>query len=326
MNDLYPMKFTPIFKEKIWGGQKIRTGLGLDFSPLPNCGEAWVLSGVSGSETKVSNGFLKENGINELLEVYMDDLVGEKAFSSSKDEFPVLVKFIDPNDWLSIQVHPDDDLAARRRIGRGKSEMWYILSATPGAELISGFSREVTQKVYLDMLEQKRLREVLNTEPVKAGDVFYMPAGRVHALGPGILLAEIQQTSDTTYRIYDWDRVDAEGNTRELHTDLALEAIDFKVYDSYRVNYRHKMNLTENLVTCHAFTTNILEFNKPVDKDLSHLDSFIIYLCTEGEFTLAWPDGREPVKKGEVILLPAILEKALLLPKPEATVLEIYLA
>ncbi|MBC8459413.1 MAG: class I mannose-6-phosphate isomerase [Bacteroidales bacterium] len=325
MNLLYPLKFTPLFKDKVWGGEKIRTELGLDFSPLPNCGEAWVLSGVPGSQTMVSNGFLEGNELNEIMEIYMDDLVGEKAFERFPGQFPILVKFIDSNDWLSIQVHPDDALAAKRKIGNGKTEMWYILDADKHAELISGFSREVNQKVYLDHLEQKQLKEILNVEAVQRGDVFFMPAGRVHALGPGVLLAEIQQTSDTTYRIYDWDRVDSEGNARELHTELALEAIDFTVQETYRTTYPRAKNQTVSLVECPAFTTNLLEFDHSIEKELNYIDSFIIYLCTEGECSIQYLQGREGLKKGEVVLIPAMMEHLFLVPKPQARVLEIFL-
>ena len=325
MNLLYPLKFTPLFKDKVWGGEKIRTELGLDFSPLPNCGEAWVLSGVPGSQTMVSNGFLEGNELNEIMEIYMDDLVGEKAFERFPGQFPILVKFIDSNDWLSIQVHPDDALAAKRKIGNGKTEMWYILDADKHAELISGFSREVNQKVYLDHLEQKQLKEILNVEAVERGDVFFMPAGRVHALGPGVLLAEIQQTSDRTYRIYDWDRIDGEGNTRELHIDLALEAIDFTVQENYRTPYPRVKNQTVNLVECPAFTTNLLEFDHGIEKELNYIDSFIIYLCTEGECSIQFLQGSEVIKKGEVVLIPAMMEHLFLVPQPQAKVLEIFL-
>ena len=325
MNLLYPLKFTPLFKDKVWGGEKIRTELGLDFSPLPNCGEAWVLSGVPGSQTMVSNGFLEGNELNEIMEIYMDDLVGEKAFERFPGQFPILVKFIDSNDWLSIQVHPDDALAAKRKIGNGKTEMWYILDADKHAELISGFSREVNQKVYLDHLEQKQLKEILNVEAVQRGDVFFMPAGRVHALGPGVLLAEIQQTSDTTYRIYDWDRVDSEGNARELHTELALEAIDFTVQETYRTTYPRAKNQTVSLVECPAFTTNLLEFDHSIEKELNYIDSFIIYLCTEGECSIQFLQGSEVIKKGEVVLIPAMMEHLFLVPQPQAKVLEIFL-
>jgi len=325
MNLLYPLKFTPLFKDKVWGGQKIRTELGLDFTPLPNCGEAWMLSGVPGSQSVVSNGFLKGNELNELMEIYMDDLIGEKTFDRFGDQFPILIKFIDSNQWLSIQVHPDDALAAKRKIGNGKTEMWYILEAERGAELISGFSQEVTSKSYLDHLASKRLKEILNVETVHAEDVFFIPAGRVHALGPGILLAEIQQTSDITYRIYDWDRTDNEGKSRELHTDLALEAIDFRKYGSYRTHYRKADNKTVNLVGCPAFTTNLMSFDQSVKKDFQHLDSFVIYLCTQGECRIQYQEGQETLKKGEVALIPAITEGISLIPKQPSVLLEIYL-
>ncbi len=319
------MKFTPVFKDKVWGGQKIRTELGFDFSPLPNCGEAWVLSGVAGSQTVVSNGFLQGNELNDLVEIYMDDLVGEKAFEQFPDKFPILVKFIDSNDWLSIQVHPDDVLATKRKIGNGKTEMWYILDADKDAELISGFNKTVNQKIYLDHLDQKRLKEILNVEAVQRGDVFYIPAGRIHALGPGVLLVEIQQTSDTTYRIYDWDRVDREGKSRDLHTDLALEAIDFSVQGSYSTSYAKLKNQSVNLVECPAFTTNLMELDHGIEKQLEYIDSFIIYLCTEGECSIQYLQGMEIIKKGEVILIPATMDHLFLVPKPKSTLLEIFL-
>jgi len=152
MNELYPLKFKAIYKDKIWGGEKIKTVLGKDFDPLPNCGEVWVVSGVEGNQTIVENGFLAENELNELVEVYMDELVGEKVFEEHGEEFPLLIKFIDAKDWLSIQVHPDDELAAKRKIGNGKTEMWYIMGADKGSQLISGFSKKVNQNVYLDHL------------------------------------------------------------------------------------------------------------------------------------------------------------------------------
>ena len=324
MNLLYPLKFTPLFKEKVWGGEKIRTLLGLDFVPLENCGEAWVLSGVPGSQTVVSNGFLRGNTLNELVEVYMDELVGEKQFNPDDLHFPILVKFIDSHDWLSIQVHPDDALAAKRRLGNGKTEMWYILDAQRGAELISGFSQRVNQKVFLDHLKENRLKEILNIEQVNRDDVFFIPAGRVHALGPGVLLAEIQQTSDTTYRIYDWDRTDKEGSPRELHAEEALEAIDFGVEKSYRTDFTHAFNETVNLVDCKAFTTNLLDFSGTLSKDFRSLDSFVIYLCIEGACSLHYPEGIETLKKGEVALLPASMEKVFLQPESPCKLLEVY--
>ena len=326
MNELYPMKFKPLFKDKIWGGDRMKKILGMDYSPLPNCGEAWVLSGVPGSETIVTNGFLKGNELNELVEVYMEDLVGEAAFERYGNDFPLLIKFIDSNDSLSIQVHPDDALAARRGLGNGKSEMWYILEAEPGAEVISGFNRKIDEKTYLEFLGKNKITEILNKEKAQKGDVFYIPAGRIHALGPGILLAEIQQSSDTTYRIYDWDRVDDKGKSRELHLDLALEAIDFNVPDSYRTDYKKVLNQTASLVDSSHFTTQVLTFNKAIKKDYSELDSFIIYVCVEGNIRIECGSSVENVKKGEAILIPAIVEQVILSPKKESRILEVFIS
>jgi mannose-6-phosphate isomerase len=324
MNELYPLKFKPIFKERIWGGAKIRTELGLDFGSMSNCGEAWIISGVPGSETKVANGFLKGNTINELVEVYMDDLIGEKPFSRNMEQFPLLIKFLDANDWLSIQVHPDDELARKRGLEGGKTEMWYVLGAEKDAELISGFSKKMDPVSYKKHLAEKSLPGILNYEKVSEGDVFYLPSGRIHALGPGILLAEIQQTSDTTYRIYDWDRVDAEGKSRPLHTELALDAIDFRVYDSYRTSYTRKKNKTSNLVDCPYFVTNLLSFDQELRKDYTLLDSFVIYVITEGSALLQFDSGAEKLKTGEAIMIPAMLQNVILKPSPDCKLLEIY--
>jgi mannose-6-phosphate isomerase len=285
-----------------------------------------VLSGVSGNQTIVANGFLEGNDLNEVLEIYMDELVGEKVYERYPAEFPILVKFIDANDWLSIQVHPDDALAARRQAGSGKTEMWYILDADPGAELISGFNRPMNTASYLEVLKQQRLKEVLNTEKVKKGDAFFIPAGRIHALGPGILLAEIQQTSDTTYRIYDWDRVDDKGQSREMHTDLALEAIDFSPVDSYRINYRSVMNKPATLADSPFFTTNLFEIDRPATKDYAALDSFVIYVCVEGKGEVRSGDVITSLATGEVMLLPATMEEVSIVPDPNMKILEVYIS
>ncbi len=325
MYTLNPLKFKPVFKDKIWGGQKIKTVLKKDFSPLPNCGEVWVLSGVEDNQTEISNGFLAGNELNELVEVYMGDLVGDKVFRKFGNEFPILVKFIDANDWLSIQVHPDDELAMKRHGSLGKTEMWYIMAADEDSELICGFSEEIDQEKYQEHLDNKTLKSVMNFEKVKKGDVFYMPAGRVHALGPGILLAEIQQTSDVTYRIYDWDRIDEAGMMRELHIEEALDAIDFEVQDDYRSHYKEKKNETVNLVESPYFTTNLIDLDLPIRKDYSELDSFVIYICAEGSFELKAGDHTEMAQQGEAILLPAMLKKAELHPVKTAKILEVYM-
>jgi len=325
MNKLYPLKFKPLFKEKIWGGTRIKDMLGIDFGNLSNCGEAWILSGVKYNETVVTNGFLKGNGINELVEVYMDDLVGEKIFEKHKNEFPILVKLIDSNDYLSIQVHPDDKLAAKRGLGNGKTEMWYILSADPEAELISGFKEKIDQQTYLHHLESNTLKQFLNTEKVMAGNVFFIPAGRIHALGPGILLAEIQQTSDVTYRLYDWDRVDGEGKKRELHTKEAIEAIDFNVYKNYKTQYYEVLNKSVELVSQPFFTTNIIHINQPIKRDYTMLDSLVICTCVQGSSEMIYPDGKVNINIGECVLIPNEIKDILIKPFSDCKILETFI-
>jgi len=325
MDKLYPLKFEPIFKDKLWGGQKMKSVLDMDFKSLPNCGEAWLLSGVEGNQSIVSNGFLEGNELNELVEVYMDNLVGGHAYNQYGNEFPILVKIIDANAWLSIQVHPDDNLARKRHNGSGKTEMWYIMGADEGSQLISGFNKKTNEEVYLQHLENNTLEEIMNFEKVKKGDVFYIPSGRVHALGPGILLTEIQQTSDITYRIYDWERIDASGMMRELHTELALEAIDFKVHKNYKSPYVLQANKTVNLVESAHFTTNILQLDKPIRKDYSELDSFVIYVCTQGSLILENNSIKTIVSSGEAVLIPAELEHITLFPDHKVSLLESYI-
>jgi len=323
---LYPLKFKPIFKDKIWGGHKIKTVLGKEFSPLPNCGEVWVLSGVKDNETVVANGFLAGNNLAELTGIFMDDLLGGPVHNKFGEEFPILVKFIDAADDLSIQVHPDDELAKKRHNSFGKTEMWYVLDADPGAELITGFKEDVNKEIYLDYLEKKRLKEILNVEKVKKGDVFYQPAGRVHAIGKGVLLAEIQQSSDVTYRIYDYDRTDKDGNKRELHTEQALDAIDFKAQMQYKTPYKDVKNQTSPMVKSPYFTTNLLHLDSAVSKDYFDLDSFVIHTCTEGSYALLYENGeRIVINKGEAVLIPAMMGKVTLIPDNETRVLETYM-
>ena len=323
MKELYPMKFHPVFKDKIWGGHKINTLLGMDFSPLPNCGEAWVLSGVKDNETVVSEGWLEGNQLNELLLIYMDDLVGEKIFDRYGEEFPLLIKMLDANDWLSIQVHPDDKLAKERHIGSGKTEMWYVLQTDQNAQLISGFNQEMNKENYLEHLTNNKLLQIMNFEKVSSGDVFYMPSGRVHALGPGILLAEIQQTSDITYRIYDWNRVDAQGKSRDLHTELALDAIDFKVYHDYRIHPRAQIDQASLLLKSPYFSTSQILLKKPIKRNYAELDSCIIYLCINGAAVIEYASGTLSLKTGECLLIPATIKHTLITPKTETNILEI---
>ena len=327
MEGLYPLKFTPIYKDKIWGGNKIRSVLNKDFGNLPNCGESWELSGVEGNVSVVSNGYLADNSLSELIEIYMGDLVGDQIFETYGTDFPLLIKFIDANDDLSIQVHPDDEMAGERHHSFGKTEMWYVLQADKGSKLQSGFNQAVDQEKYLEKLNKVELTEILNFEEVTAGDVFFIPAGRVHAIGKGILLAEIQQTSDITYRIYDYDRRDDLGNLRELHTELALDAIDYTIYPDYKTQYQPKINDSVELVSCEYFTTNLLEMNQPVEKDYNKLDSFVIYMCIDGEASIETESGNESVVKGETILIPASIENVRINPKSKSVkMLEVYIA
>jgi mannose-6-phosphate isomerase len=237
----------------------------------------------------------------------------------------LLIKLIDANDWLSVQVHPGDELARERHDSNGKTEMWYVLQALPGAELISGFSKRISKKEYIERVENKSIRDVLNFEKVTAGDVFYMPAGRVHALGPGLLIAEIQQSSDLTYRIYDWDRVNEKGELRQLHLDEALDAIDFMVPSSYRSFYTKAPDKTVNLVESPYFITNLVHYNIAVTKMLDELDSFVIYLCVEGGCKVVYNEGYEILKAGEALLIPAIIDKLTLIPEMDVKLLEIYI-
>ncbi len=325
MPSLYPLKFKTIYKEKIWGGQKIKTYLHKDFGNLPNCGETWEISGVKSDVSVVANGELKGESLADLLEKYQGDLVGEKVYKQFGNIFPLLIKFIDANEDLSIQVHPDDELAEERHDSFGKTEMWYIIEADPGSTLISGFNRELTEREYLDKFNSGHLTDILNKEDAKAGDVFFLPAGRVHTIGKGLLIAEIQQTSDITYRIYDFDRVDDKGNKRELHTEEALAAIDYKHYPDYKTKYEPEKDKAVELVSCPYFTTNLLDFTKNTSRDYSTLDSFVIYVCIEGEFALKYRDAAYPVKMGDCILLPKSIDQVQLETKSGFKILESYI-
>ncbi len=324
MDELYPLKFKTIFKDKIWGGQKIRTVLGKDFAPLPNCGETWEISGVEGNLSVVAEGALAGKNLKELIQTYQGSLVGEKVYQKFSDEFPLLVKFIDANDDLSIQVHPDDALAKKRHDSFGKTEMWYIFQADEGATLITGFNQPMSREKYLEYFQSGRLMEILNREAVKADDVFFLPAGRVHTIGKGLLLAEIQQTSDITYRIYDFDRKDAQGNTRELHVEEALDAIDYQYYDQYKTLYQPEENEPVRLVSCPYFETNRLEYTEDTERNYQAVDSFIIYVCMEGEAEIHCNGKSFAMQKGDSYLIPASIRQVKLLTRSGYKMLESY--
>jgi mannose-6-phosphate isomerase len=256
----------------------------------------------------------------------MADIVGEKNYKTFGLEFPLLFKYIDADDVLSIQVHPDDELSKERHNAYGKTEMWYILDADKGADIITGFKQEMNKELYLEKFNSGQLQSVLNVEKAQKGDVFYIPAGRVHAIGKGILLAEIQQTSDVTYRIYDWDRVDEKGNGRELHTDLAIDAFDYKHYDTYKTEYLSQDNKAVNLEDCKYFTTNLIDLKQTIETDYSFLDSFIVYMCVEGSAKISLDNGtEETIALGETVLIPAIAEKVQLVPETDTKLLEVFI-
>lgn len=323
--NLYPLKFKTIFKDKIWGGNKIATVLGKDYGDLPNCGETWEISGVDGNVSIVAEGPLAGQSLVELIDTCQGMLVGEKIYKQYGNKFPLLIKFIDANADLSIQVHPDDTLAKARHNSFGKTEMWYVFQADEGSSLISGFNQPLDKETFLEKFDSGRLVDVLNKEKVTAGDVFFIPAGRVHTIGKGLLLAEIQQTSDITYRIYDFDRVDGNGQKRELHVDEAIDAIDYNFYDHYKVPYNEQINKPVELVKCDYFTTNKLNIDQTLHRDYSDLDSFIIYICFDGSLTLEYSGGKINVKKGDAVLLPANLKKVELIPEKTCKMLESYI-
>jgi len=319
---LYPLRFHPYYKEKLWGGQKLRTVLGKDFGDLTNCGETWEISGVEGHISVVKEGSLQGQKLTDLMAAYKGELMGERVYKDYADNFPLLVKFIDANDDLSIQVHPDDELAKKRHNSFGKTEMWYIMQADEGASLISGFNRELSQEVYQDYFERGKITDVLNREVAEADDVFFLPAGRVHTIGKGLLLAEIQQTSDITYRIYDFDRVGADGKKRELHVEQALDAIDYGYYDDIKTSYPREKNQPITLASCPYFHTNRLNLNQSLKRNYQELDSFVILVVTQGQGRLSYEGGEMEIKMGDAILLPTVLNHVEFSPESELNLLE----
>jgi mannose-6-phosphate isomerase len=325
MSELYPLKFEPILKEKIWGGTSLVNHYHKKADPENKYGESWEVSAISDNLSVVCNGFLAGNNIEELIEVYMGDITGDSVYERFGVEFPLLIKLIEAKNDLSVQVHPGNEMAMERHKAYGKTEMWYIIESENDSRIYTGFKKPVTRDEYLEALESGNLQELLNAENPEPGDFFFTPAGRIHAIGSGILLAEIQQTSDVTYRIYDWNRKDDNGNERELHNDLALDAIDFSASGKNMIKAQPMMNKTETLVNCEYFTTNVINFNENISKDYNLIDSFVIYMCIEGEFLIRWDGNSEPVIRGETVLLPALIKEVSLEPAPEAKVLEILI-
>lgn len=318
--ELYPIIFDPILKERIWGGTKLKTEFNKNITS-DITGESWELSTVKGDVSVISNGKYEGKSLNELISEFPAEVLGSKIHEKFGTEFPLLFKFIDAREDLSIQVHPNDELAKERHNSFGKTEMWYVMQADEGARIVEGFKENSSKEEYVENLENKSLLSILKEVPVKAGDVFFLETGTIHAIGAGIVIAEIQQTSDITYRVYDWDRVDAEGKSRELHIDLALDAINYNTTDAEKI-YSKEENKSNPVVNCPYFITNYFPVNGAVSVEKSG-DSFTVYMCMEGNFDLELNGNKWSYKKGDTILVPAAMKNFNL--NGNAILLEIYI-
>lgn len=325
---MYPIKFKPILKQHIWGGDallEMKKGQRIRVDKSKVYGESWDVSGIDGNISVISNGFFKGNNLQEAIEVYMGEIVGESVFERFGLSFPLLLKTLHCKDKTSVQVHPDDDLAAERHNSCGKTEMWYIVSAEPDATLYIGFKdSKITREQYIDAVAQGSVAEIIEPVSVKAGDAFLIPSGTVHSISGGVTLIEIQQPVDLTYRIFDWNRVDEKGNSRELHTAYAVDAIDFSSnVAACKRDYKSRKNEAVEIVKCDYFTCNILSVEGTAERNLSSLDSFVLYYCTEGEAEIVTDDGTETIRKGEVVLIPADANEITI--AGTATLLEYYI-
>jgi mannose-6-phosphate isomerase len=322
---LYPFKFEPVLKKIIWGGDKICRFK--DIQPeKKNIGESWEISCVKDNVSVVSNGELKGKSLDELIETYGESLLGKPVIERFGTIFPLLIKFIDAKEPLSIQVHPNDKLAKERHNSFGKTEMWYVVSAEKDAFLYSGFKQSLSPEKYLQSITDNTFVNYLQRYDVQAGDVFFLPAGRVHAIGSGCFIAEIQQTSDITYRIYDYNRKDTNGHTRELHTELAKDAIDYEVYpEGYKLTYNPEGAKIQTLVSCSYFKTGIIRAKKGDKLSFIHKDTFSIYICLEGEAELTDNNHYSVgIKQGETVLIPAKIQCACFDMKTDCKLLEIF--
>jgi mannose-6-phosphate isomerase len=321
MKHLYPLKFNPILKDRLWGGTKLGDIFG---KPIKSdiVGESWEISTVEGAISVIANGNLVGTSLQDLIDENADALLGKSVVERFGTDFPILIKFIDAKQDLSIQLHPNDELAKKRHNSFGKTEMWYIMDADKDANLIVGFNKTVTKEEYQKSIDNNTLEALMNYEKVKEGDTFFINTGKIHAIGAGVVLAEIQQTSDVTYRVFDFNRKDKEDNLRELHTDLALDAIDFEKKDDFKIAYNKHQNTVNSLVDCPYFKTNYLNLTKNIDVDISERDSFTIYMCVAGSAVIANEHGEASLQKGETLLLAASSKMASIKTK-NVTLLEV---
>ena len=307
-------KFDALLKTTIWGGEEVTRLKGIKDSPA-QVGESWDISGVPGNETPVNSGNHKGVTLSELIRIYGTDLVGKKNLAHYGDTFPLLIKFISARDDLSIQVHPDDAMARRMGHPYGKTEMWYIVSTEPNACLCSGFNADFSAEGYTKSLADGTLMSHLSRHETSPGDCFFIPAGRIHSIGAGNFLVEIQQSSNDTFRVYDFDRKDAKGNKRELHVAQAREALDYKAYPEYKTRYTPQVDACVELVDCEQFTTRLYQLTKPLTTDYAEIDSFVIYICYKGSATLIHDGGKTHLKAGESILFGAVNKKVEIIPE-----------
>lgn len=317
--------FNPIYKSTIWGGDSI-VPYKHDTTRQTHIGESWEISGVAGSESVVADGPDAGMTLGKLVEKYGADLMGERNFAKFGTRFPLLIKFIDARADLSVQVHPDDTLAHKRGMDNGKTEMWYVVKADKGATLANGFKAPVDPRDYPELVESGKIEDVLNFVEIHPGDVFFIPAGRVHAIGAGSFVAEIQQTSDATYRIYDYRRKDKDGHERELHTELAVAAINFNDTDGSAVKYKPTPDIPVNLVKSPFFTTNLLQIDEDLLRDYSELDTFMVIIATEGEGEISCGDQTIILREGHTVLVPASATGIHIKPIGKLTLLETYIA
>ncbi|MDB9723336.1 class I mannose-6-phosphate isomerase [Polaribacter sp.] len=323
---LYPLKFTPVFKYRLWGGEKLKSVLNKKYTET-NIGESWEISAVEEGETVVAAGSLQGKTLQDLIKEYKGAFLGKVVYEQFGNDFPLLIKFIDAKTPLSIQVHPGNEIAKERHNSFGKNEMWYVMEADAAAELIVGFDKKLAKEAYQKSVADGSILNLMHHENVAEGDTFYIPTGRVHAIGAGVLLAEIQQTSDITYRMFDYNRVDAKtGKLRDLHNDLAIDVIDFECHESYKTSYATKKNVSNALVHSPYFTSNLLIIEGSLKKDYSSLDSFVIYICVAGAIELSCNNEIFSFKRGETMLLPAAQEHVELKAISEGSkLLEVYL-
>ncbi len=322
---MYPLKFNPILKSLIWGGDRIAPFKQIE-TDQKNIGESWEVSQVKGEVSVISNGELAGQSLSDVIHNYKADLLGKKVYAKFGEDFPLLIKFIDAKDNLSIQVHPDDELAKIRHNSFGKTEMWYVMDATPDAKILCGFTEVITPEQYVQMVNDNTIMDVIKSHDAKAGQIFYLPAGRIHAIGAGSFVAEIQQTSNITYRIYDFDRRDAQGNPRELHTELAKDALDYTVLDNYLSDYETKVNEVNQVVESPYFTTNVLNLTDAIHINNLSKDSFVIYICMGGSATIVDLNGvKTTIHQGETVLVPAILADVEIIPNGSCNLMETFI-